>query len=147
MDGTRRVWSGSDGLGAPVQKGFCYQSPSALRSVQFRRNLQVVIFGDFTKDARKYLNYLGGHTSSLTIVGMASKVSTNAENNLSTLTVPFFNTIKLRCNQLKSLSVKNCILNPNEMRSSLFPKTIVNLTLDHIKIATRRFTEDFLVSV
>ena len=95
---------------------------------------------------RKYLKYFGSHISSLTIEGL----TTNAENNLSTLTKPFLNTIKRHCNQLKSLSLKNCILNLNAMRSSLFPKTIVNLTLDHIEMAitgipaTLCVTEDYL---
>ena len=89
---------------------------------------------------RKYLKYFGSHISSLTIEGL----TTNAENNLSTLTKPFLNTIKRHCNKLKSLSLKNCILNLNETRSSLFPKTIVNLTLDHVKMATLCVTGDYL---
>ena len=85
-------------------------------------------------DAKKYLKYLGSHTSSLTVVGVSKKTNKKAGpgSRQSSLTESLINSVRLRCTWLSHFTLDNCIFDANVIRFSLFPKTISHLKLIRI---------------
>ena len=86
-------------------------------------------------DAKKYLKYLGSHTSSLTVVGVSKtnrKAGHGHGSKQSSLTESLINSVRLRCTRLSHFTLDNCIFDANVIRFSLFPKTISHLKLIRI---------------
>ena len=86
-------------------------------------------------DLKKYMKYLGSHTTYLTILGN-NPISRSKKRKKSkvALSEAVISSISLRCSSLKQFTIKNCVIDTNGTRFSLFPKTITHLTLDSVSI-------------
>jgi len=87
---------------------------------------------------RKYLKYLGPHTTDITILGFVKvkaqtfkpKKQTWAKSEL--LPDSVIASIRLRCPNITTLNLNNCVLDIEKIKISLFPKLIKQLKLNSV---------------
>lgn len=87
---------------------------------------------------RKYLKFFGAQTTEITILGFVKvkpqtfKPSKQAWDKAEQLPDSVIASIRLRCPNLVSLNLTNCVINIDKVKISLFPKTLKNLTLSRV---------------
>jgi len=84
---------------------------------------------------RKYLKYLGPHTTDVTIKGFVKVKPQTFKPNKQTwekselLPESVIASIRLRCPNITSLNLNKCVIDVDKVKISLFPKSIKHLTL------------------
>ena len=91
---------------------------------------------------RKYMKYLGTHTTEITVLGFVTlnessqpMKSLYAKSEL--LQESVISSIRLRCPNLVDLKLKSCVIDTEKVKLSLFPKSIKNLTLDCVDLLNK----------
>ena len=94
------------------------------------------------KNLRKYLKFLGQYTTEITLLGIHVKVfrkklqvkkmksSTIPKTDLLPLSV--IDSIRLRCGSLTRLTLQNVALDSQDVKFSLFPKSLESLSLKNV---------------
>jgi len=95
------------------------------------------------KNIRKYLKFLGQYTTKITLLGSHTKVltkliqvhkmkTTTTIQKTDLLPQSVIESIRLRCGSLKDLTLQNVALDSQEVKFSLFPKTLESLSLNNV---------------
>eukprot|EP00092_Neocalanus_flemingeri_P014053 GFUD01015160.1.p1 GENE.GFUD01015160.1~~GFUD01015160.1.p1 ORF type:complete len:254 (+),score=61.09 GFUD01015160.1:59-820(+) len=89
---------------------------------------------------RKYLKYFGPQTTEITILGFVKvkpqsfKPSKQVWDKSEHLPDSVIASIRLRCPNLVTLNLQKCVIDTNEVKISLFPKTLKNLSLKSVAL-------------
>jgi hypothetical protein len=91
---------------------------------------------------RKYLKYFGPHTQEITIVGFVtlnktSKPSKSVYDKSELLPDSVVATIRLRCPNLTTFNLQNCVIDTEKVKLSLFPKTLKSLRLSCVDLQNK----------
>jgi len=87
---------------------------------------------------RKYLKYLGSHTTKISILGFVKvkpqsfKPSKQVYDKSEQLADSVINSIRLRCPNLTSLHFVKCVIDIEKVKISLFPKTLKHLKFNQV---------------
>ena len=87
---------------------------------------------------RKYLKYLGPQTTEITIIGFVKvkpqsfKPSKQVWDKTEHLPDSVIASIRLRCPNLITLNLHNCVIDTEKVKFSLFPQTLKNLRLSSV---------------
>ena len=87
---------------------------------------------------RKYVKYLGSHTTSIIMKGLTNMVS-EADSKKSLITKAMFGSISLNCSNLIHLELRNCIMDPFILKFSMDMslKNLESLVLNKVCLPPR----------
>jgi len=92
------------------------------------------------ENLRKYSKYLGAHTTEIKILGFVKvkpqtfKPSKQVWDKTEHLPDSVISSISLRCPNLISLNLRNCVIDIEKVKISLFPKSLKSLTLSSVSL-------------
>ena len=92
------------------------------------------------KNLRKYLKYFGPQTTDITILGFVKlkpqsfKPNKQVWDKTEHLPDSVIASIRLKCPNLVTLNLKNCVVDINKVKTSLFPKTHKSLRLSSVAL-------------
>ena len=91
---------------------------------------------------RKYLKYLGTHTKEITVLGFVTLTESCTPKKAvyeksEYLPESVISSISLRCPNLIDFKLKNCVIDTEKVKLSLFPKSIKNLKFDCVDLLNK----------
>merc|ERR1719452_314305 len=92
------------------------------------------------ENLRKYCKYLGDHTTKITILGFVKvkpqtfKPNKQVWDKTEQLPDSVIASIRLRCPNLHTLNLTNCVIDIEKVKISLFPKSLKHLTLTSVSL-------------
>ena len=91
---------------------------------------------------RKYLKYFGPHTKKITIVGFVTLNKSSKPNKAlyeksEYLPDSVISSMRLRCPNLGTLILQNCVIDTEKVKLSLFPKSLKILALNSVDLQNK----------